>query len=230
MRRPLVLPVLLASVLGLAACGGGADTTEPPTPAPTSADSPSTEATTTPTTAPTTAPSTEPTTGPTGTGTTVAADCSASGLTDAGADVADLPAEARATASFLLDAAVRCDEQLLATAAFESGTQLTFGDADPYEFFGLPEDDEQVYSVIVTLLTEVPHAAEGDDATPATFVWPRVHTSDWAEVDEAWQEVVDAGLLTAAEADEQRAAGTGYLGWRMAISGDGTWRYLVAGD
>lgn len=226
MRPPLVVPILLASALGLAACGGGADTTERPRQAPTSEDSPSAE----PTIEPTTAPTTEPTTEPTGVETAVAGDCSASGMSEDDADVADLPEEARATAEFLLDAALRCDEQLLATAAFESSTQLTFADADPYEFFGLPEDDEQVYSVIVTLLTEVPYAAEGDDATPATFVWPRVQTSDWADADEAWQEVVDTGLLTASEADEQRAAGTGYLGWRIGISGDGTWRYFVAGD
>lgn len=172
----------------------------------------------------------EATATPTATEAAVAGDCSAAGMSDAGADLANLPDEAGATATFLLDAALRCDEQLLATAAFESDARLTFGDADPYEFFGLPEDDQQVYAVIATLLAELPYAAEADDATPATFVWPRVHTGDWAESDEAWQEVVDAGLLTQAEADEQRAAGSGHLGWRLGISGDGTWMYLVAGD
>lgn len=150
-------------------------------------------------------------------------------MADAGV-AEQLPEPTRATAELLLDAALRCDEQLLSTAAAESDTTLTFGGADPYEFFGLPDDDTGVYAVILTLLTRIPYAAEADDATPATFVWPRVHTGDWADTDEAWQEVVDAGLLTADEAADMRGAGSGYLGWRLGISGDGTWRFLTAGD
>lgn len=223
MRGHLVLPVLVAAALGLTACGGDTDTTSPDgtaSPSPTTTDAP---ASPDPADSPTDA--TEPTEQE-----TVAGDCSAAGMTADGADLARLPDQARAAAEFLLDAALRCDEQLLATAAFESGTTLTFGEADPYEFFGLPEQDEEIYAIIATLLTETPYAAEADDATPATFVWPRVHTSDWVDADQAWQEVVDAGLLTAAEADEMRAAGTGYLGWRLGITGEGDWQFFVAGD
>lgn len=223
MRGHLVLPVLVAAALGLTACGGDTDTTSPDgtaSPSPTTTDAP---ASPDPADSPTDA--TEPTEQE-----TVAGDCSAAGMTADGADLARLPDQARAAAAFLLDAALRCDEQLLATAAFESGTTLTFGEADPYEFFGLPEQDEEIYAIIATLLTETPYAAEADDATPATFVWPRVHTSDWVDADQAWQEVVDAGLLTAAEADEMRAAGTGYLGWRLGITGEGDWQFFVAGD
>lgn len=223
MRGHLVLPVLVAAALGLTACGGDTDTTSPDgtaSPSPTTTDAP---ASPDPADSPTDA--TEPTEQE-----TVAGDCSAAGMTADGADLARLPDQARAAAEFLLDAALRCDEQLLATAAFESGTTLTFGEADPYEFFGLPEQDEEIYAIIATLLTQTPYAAEADDATPATFVWPRVHTSDWVDADQAWQEVVDAGLLTAAEADEMRAAGTGYLGWRLGITGEGDWQFFVAGD
>lgn len=223
MRGHLVLPVLVAAALGLTACGGDTDTTSPDgtaSPSPTTTDAPA---------SPDPADSPTDATEPTGQE-TVAGDCSAAGMTADGADLARLPDQARAAAEFLLDAALRCDEQLLATAAFESGTTLTFGEADPYEFFGLPEQDEEIYAIIATLLTETPYAAEADDATPATFVWPRVHTSDWVDADQAWQEVVDAGLLTAAEADEMRAAGTGYLGWRLGITGEGDWQFFVAGD
>lgn len=235
MRRRLLPSLLLVSALALAACGDATDTASPDA---TDSPAPTTEPTTVPatsdpvatpdpaTTAPTSDPTTESTEGSSG----VAGDCSAAGMTAGGGVSDQLPDEARATAEFLLDAALRCDEQLLATAAAESATTLTFGEADPYEFFGLPEGDDRIYWVIATLLTQTPHAAQADDSNPATFVWPRVHTGDWAEADEAWQEVVDAGLLTADEAADMRAGGSGYLGWRLGISGDGTWQFLVAGD
>lgn len=47
---------------------------------------------------------------------------------EAGADT--LPEAAAATAAFLLDAAVRCDEPLFVTAATESDTEILFGDGD----------------------------------------------------------------------------------------------------
>lgn len=234
MHRHLVMPIVLASTFGLAACGGtpepAATSAPTATGSPTPTAAPSTEPTAVETTPETTeAPTTEaPTTEPAPTEAT--GDCSAAGMTADGASFDTLPEPARATAELVLDAALRCDEQLLATAAEESGTTLSFGDVDPYEFFGLPEDDERVYGVIVTLLTELAHAAEADDSTPARFVWPRVHSGDWADADEAWQEVVDAGLLTDDEAAEMRAAGSGYLGWRLGITGDGDWQFLVAGD
>lgn len=227
MPRHLVLPVLLAASLGLTACGAGDATSpdatvgaSPTVGGPTTAHAPSGA---TPIEA---GSATEPIGGDT----VPDGDCSASGLAVGDADLAPLPDEARATAQLLLDAALRCDEQLLAPAAVESDTRLTFGQADPYEFFGLPDTGDEVYAVIATLLSVVPYAAEADDSTPATFVWPRVQTGDWATSDEAWQEVVDAGLVTAEEAADMRAAGAGYLGWRLAITGDGTWTYLVAGD
>lgn len=193
--------VATALVLGAVACGDA-----------TAADPAATEPTPSETASP------EPTAG---------GDCSAAGM--AGGEVGQVPDDARATAEFLLDAALRCDEQLLATAASESNTTLSFGDVDPDEFFGLPDEDDE-YAIIVTLLTELPHAAEADDNQPGIFVWPRVATGDWADADEAWQEVVDAGLLTPQQADEMRAAGSGYLGWRIGIRGDGNWMYFVAGD
>lgn len=236
MRRHLALPLLLAASLALTACGGEADPADDGTSSPSQTATATTEPTAEPTTNPASEPTPDPTSEPTATPTPAATasptsgDCSAAGTTGAVNGTDTLPEEAAATAAFLLDAAVRCDEPLLVTAATESDTQILFGNADPSTFFGLPEDDQQVYGVIATLLTEVSYAAQADDSTPATFVWPRVATGDWAESDEAWQEVVDAGLLTQAEADEQRAAGSGYLGWRIGITGDGDWQFLTAGD
>ena len=223
MRTALHTSLLVAVALAAAACGGG----DPdPIATSTSVPSPSSEAAT-PTPTPTASPVATPT--PVPAVTTPAADCSTQGADVSGADLDRLPAEARETATFLLDAANRCDEQLLATAAAESDTSLGFGGEDPHEAFGLPDGDER-YTALVTLLTELPYAAQADDATPATFVWPRVATGDWQDDDTAWQEPVDAGLLSAGEAAAMRDAGNGYLGWRIGIRGDGTWMFLVAGD
>lgn len=212
MRRLLIIGLLVA--LGATACGSQDPAVTPP-----QGQQPTTP----------TAPTDDPTDDPTGDPTDpVDADCTAAALAGATADFSMLPDEAAALAEFILDAALRCDEQLLATAAAESDTTLTFGEADPYEFFGLPDDG--IYATIVTLLTEVPYSAEPDDSTPHTFVWPRVATTEWDHDDQAWQEVVDAGLLTADEADAQREAGAGYLGWRIGLRGDGTWMFLVSGD
>lgn len=230
MLRTLVATAL---VLGAVACGD-ATSADPAatetTPAGTTTSPESTSPAATP--APTEhTPMPVPTPAPTGDATAdpvdAEGDCSAAGM--AGGEVGQVPDDVRATAEFLLDAALRCDEQLLATAASESNTTLSFGDVDPYEFFGLPDDEEE-YATIVTLLTELPHAAEADDSRPGIFVWPRVATGDWADADEAWQEVVDAGLVTQQQADEMRAAGSGYMGWRIGIRGDGNWMYFVAGD
>ena len=225
MRRHLLLPVLLASTLGLAACGQAVDTASGDgTAAPTgTATSPAAEPSPTATTEPTT---TEPTT------TEPAAsegDCSASGMTASSVTGTDLPDATVATAEFLLDAALRCDEQLLVTAATESSTNLSFGDVEPGTFFALPEGQEDLYATIVTLLTELPPATAAN-ADPIVHVWPRVATEEFTDDDAAWQEVVDAGLVTATQAEQMREGGSGYLGWRLGITVDGDWAFFVAGD
>ena len=222
MRTALHTSLLVAVALAAAACGS-VDPDPVAASTPGSVSSEAVTSTPTPIATPA-APST-----PTPATTAPAADCSTRGADVTGADLDRLPAEVRETVTFLLDAASRCDEQLLATAATESDTSLGFDGAAPYEAFGLPDGDER-YAALVTLLTDLPYAARADDTTPATFVWPRVATGDWQDDDTAWQEPVDAGLLSADEAAAMREAGSGYLGWRIGIRGDGTWMFLVAGD
>jgi hypothetical protein len=220
------LPAVALAVL-LAACGGTG--VEPGGPAVSNSE-------TAPATEPTgpaaseSAPTTEPATSEPDASDPVAADCSAAGLDlDDGAFL-DLTEDARATAELILDAALRCDEQILATAAFESETGLTFGNADPYEFFGLPEQpDAQVYEVIARLLAETqPDVVYSEDY--AIWVWPAVATAASVDDDNAWQDLADSGLYTADEIEELRTQSDGYLGWRIGIADDGTWQYLVAGD
>lgn len=220
------LPAVALAVL-LAACGGTG--VEPGGPAVSNSE-------TAPATEPTgpaaseSAPTTEPATSEPDASDPVAADCSAAGLDLGDGAFLDLTEDARATAELILDAALRCDEQILATAAFESDTGLTFGNADPYEFFGLPEqDDLQVYEVIARLLAETqPGEVYSEDH--AIWVWPAVATAASVDDDNAWQDLAESGLYTAEEIEELRTQGDGYLGWRIGIADDGTWQYLVAGD
>lgn len=212
----LVLPLVTVLALALAACGNGTDTPDT-TASPTVTDG-------------TTAPVDDPTASDASGATDddhadLAGDCSAAGL-PADADFAMLGDEARTAAAFLLDAAVRCDEQLLFTAAEESGTTFSFGNATFGDVFGLPEDPDQgpaPWEALARLLGgTTPVEADGVWAWPAAF-------ASGAD-DGAWQELVESGLYTPDQVDELRAAGDGYLGWRLGIEADGTWLFFTAGD
>ncbi len=198
-----------ALAIGLAACGSS-DAADDPTPAPSE--------TLTDDAAPTPDDATEP---------VASGDCSAATVTLDTPAFAEVPEATRATAEFLLDAALRCDEQLLVTAATEGSTRLTFGNAEPGEFLSLPEPaDTPVYEIIARLLAgTTTMEADGDQGI---WVWPAVTTGNGTDAD--WQSLVDSGLYTQAEADELRAAGDGYLGWRLGINAEGDWTFLVAGD
>lgn len=220
MPTRLVTTLALAAALTVTACGSGVTTSDQPT-EPTESSEPTEP---TETSEPTQASGpTETTPPPPATPT-----CSTDGSATDGADLDGLPVAVRDTAMFLLDAAVQCDQEQLASAATEAGTSLSFGDVTPERAFALPEGDER-YVAIVTLLTRLPYAADTQDGS-TTYVWPRVHAREWADSDEAWQEVADAGLHDAAMLAEMRGAGSGYLGWRLGITEDGTWQFLIAGD
>lgn len=198
---------------------------EPAPSAPTSAPATSAPAAPAPTTTPSQAPSESASTASPAPEVT-AGDCSGASLTGEAADFSGLPEGARRTAELLLDAVTRCDEQLLYTAATESGTNLSFGGATPDEVFALPEDEDQAYGTLARLLARTEGAY---DEASGLYVWPRLQLAANLGSDEAWQEVVDAGILTQELADSMRAAGE-YLGYRLGIAEDGTWQYFVAGD
>ncbi|MCF4119580.1 hypothetical protein L1785_01130 [Antribacter sp. KLBMP9083] len=155
-----------------------------------------------------------------------AGDCSGASLAGEAADFSGLPEGARRTAELLLDAATRCDEQLLYTAATESATNLSFGDQTPDEVFALPEDEDQAYGTLARLLARTEGAY---DEASGLYVWPRLQLAANLGSDEAWREVVDAGILTQELADTMRGSGE-YHGYRVGIAEDGTWQYFVAGD
>jgi hypothetical protein len=166
---------------------------------------------------------------PTSDGGNAAGECSASNL-GMDYDPATAPSpDAGATAQTIVDAAVACDSNGLIQLATEHGTELMFTLETPEQVFGLPENDTQPYETLVRLLAGTTGAADGGESGNETITWPRVATEEFADSDDAWDEVVEAGLLTQAEADLQRADETfGYSGMVIAIDRSGTWRYYSA--
>ena len=234
MNTSLKLAFATASLAGLlVACGGTGDVSGPATgdtpSTDTSAPAPSDDATTE-------APSDDATPDEPASDTDPApvvdgdVDCSAAGLELGDGFFLDLTEEAADSAEFILDAALRCDEQLLATAAAESGTELTFGSADPYEFFGLPEGDEPYYEIIARLLGETQPEGFAPRDDEMIWYWPAVATERGFDDAAAWEDLADAGLYTTEQIEAFRESGTGYLGWRLGIADDGTWMFFVAGD
>lgn len=155
-----------------------------------------------------------------------AAECSAGDL-GMEYDPANAPSEAAgATAQTIVEAATACDSDGLIQLATEHDTELMFSTETPEQVFGLPENDALPYETLVRLLAGTTGVANGGEAGNETITWPRVSTEEFRDSDEAWAEVVDAGLLTQAEADAQRADETfGYMGMVIGIDRSGTWRY-----
>ena len=155
--------------------------------------------------------------------------CSADGL-DLAYDPATAPSEAAgATAATIVEAALACDSDRMIELATEHSAELMFTTETSEQVFGLPEADHLPYETLVRLLTGTTGAASGGDPGNETIRWPRVSTEEFADSDEAWEEVVEAGLLTQEEADVQRADEMfGYTGMVIGIDRSGTWRYYSA--
>lgn len=166
-----------------------------------------------------------------GSGGEAAGDCSADGL-DLSYDPANSPSEgAGAKAEAIVDAALACDSDQLMELANQDGTELMFATETAEQTFALPDTDTQHYQTLVRLLTGTVGAVAGESGGVPTVVWPRVFAEEFRNSDDAWQEVVDAGLLTQEQADSQRADTTfGYTGMVIGIGEDGTWRYYSASD
>ncbi len=152
-------------------------------------------------------------------------DCSGQGNRVELAPAPDLPEAVAAQREFLIEAALRCDEQLLHTATEESDRFSAAFDTE-VDLVGLLWEleaaGEEPFLRLAQVLATTP--ALSDDGE--TYVWPQVttgrpeHTTDaaWAEL--TWIEDLEAA----------RSQGDGYLGWRAGISEDGQWRFFVQGD
>lgn len=213
MKRRGGLTALALAVL-LAACGGGSDTrTGPGTPSST------------------TTPATTATRGG-------GADCSAAGLNEDVSEPAGLPDAVATMRKEILNAAVRCDYELLEALALRGavGFQYSFGQQSPEgaaEFWREHErEGDPVLATMVKLLA-LPYATTevGQDERPADrgakrhYFWPSAHGERPSEAD--WDEL--ESVYPAAKVEEFRRHGS-YLGYRLAITGKGDWVYFVAGD
>lgn len=127
----------------------------------------------------------------------------------------------------LFSAAGQCDYAQLGAIAQESeGFTHSFGgEGDAGQFWRQQEEDftgEPMYALQIVLSLPVARNESG------SYVWPSAHAEGAADAD--WQAVVDSGLYTQEEIDQMRAGGSGYTGWRTAITPEGEWQYFVAGD
>jgi hypothetical protein len=123
----------------------------------------------------------------------------------------------------IFEMAASCDLEGLAEIAIADGTVFSYGsDADPLRsWIRSARNGFDVMAWTVRLF----------NADPAidpvgTYAWPAVHATG---ADEDWNAL--SGILTAAEFDQySQYRDSGWLGLRIGIAEDGTWRYFVAGD
>ncbi|MCK9792940.1 hypothetical protein M1843_04150 [Isoptericola sp. 4D.3] len=163
-------------------------------------------------------------------------DCSAAGLDVPVPDLTDVPEPARGTASTLLAAALECNDDTLTAIAEEAGRHdLNWGGRPPRALLGLPraEQEEDVYAILARLLTGTTPCvieAEVDGRVEHAYSWPRMGTGMCEATAEDWQDAVDAGAITAQEAEETRAGDrSDYEGWRLTVDGHGDWMQFVDG-
>jgi hypothetical protein len=144
----------------------------------------------------------------------------------------DLPPAVAGVRERVFAAAVACDYQTLEEIALEKGEGFTFsygGTESAAEFWrereeaGDAEPDPKPMRALATILT-LPYTRNES----GSYAWPTAY--DESPTDADWQAIVDAGLYTQERIEQMKAGGTGYLGYRTAITVDGDWQFFVAGD
>ncbi|HUH16003.1 MAG TPA: hypothetical protein VML35_08980 [Gaiellaceae bacterium] len=142
----------------------------------------------------------------------------------------DLPAEVAEVRQRVFDAAVACNYDTLEQIALERGEGFTFS-------FGGGDSAAAFWRDVEEAGTEEPlpmRALAQILALPYTrneagsYAWPTAYDESPEEAD--WQALVDAGLYSREELELMQTQGTGYLGYRTAITPDGDWQFFTAGD
>ena len=155
-------------------------------------------------------------------------ECSTSGLRIALPEQ-DLPGAVAETRQRVFDAAVACDYDTLEEIALEEGEGFTFSygaGTDASEHWREAEqsgEEPQPMRTLATILT-LPYTRNES----GSYAWPTAYNE--SPTDEDWQALVDAGLYDAETVEQMKTQGTGYLGYRTAITPDGDWQFFVAGD
>lgn len=166
------------------------------------------------------------TTAPGGT-TTATATCSATEVTSTIKGAWALPDAVAHTAERIRHDTIHCREDALVWRTSRDRTQLSYGLVTPRQAWQLPEREDHRYGWTAVAM-DTPWGTQRSSA--GTYrVWPRVATAYWSDRDVAWEEAIDAGLVTRSEAQRMRET-TGYTGWRVGVRDDGRWMWDIAGD
>jgi hypothetical protein len=142
----------------------------------------------------------------------------------------DLPPEVADVRERIFGAAVACDYDTLEQIALEQGAGFTFsygGETDASDHWRSAEEagiDQPLPMRALATILAMPYTRN----ETGSYAWPTAYSE--SPTDEAWQTLVDAGLYTQEQVDSMKAGGTGYLGYRTAITADGDWQFFVAGD
>ncbi len=207
-----LLPAIVLAALALAGCGSdNTDEAGSSLPATTEAV---TEPATTETETETTVTETEP-----------EGECSTSGVRLTLPEQ-DLPAAVADVRKRVFDAAIACDYDTLEQIALEKGAGFTFSygaTSDASEYWRkLEEDSSQQPKPMRALATILTLPFTRNES--GSYAWPTAYNENPTE--EAWRDLVYAGLYTAEQVDQMKTQGTGYLGYRTAITADGDWQFL----
>jgi len=139
-----------------------------------------------------------------------------------------LPPEVDEVRKRVFAATVACDYETLEQIALEEGAGFTFsygGGTSAAEHWRMLEESgaEEPMRILATILT-LPYTRNES----GSYAWPTAYQESPSEAD--WQALVDAGISTQEEVDSMKAGGSGYLGYRTAITAGGDWQFFVAGD
>lgn len=136
----------------------------------------------------------------------------------------DLPEPVENRRQELFSLAASCDMETLAEIA--QGDRITFtygGEDDPLRAW--IRSARNGFDVM-TWMVRILNAEPAIDPTDGSFAWPAVQITN-SERD--WQRL--SSILTSTEYEQYYSMReSGYLGFRIGIAVDGTWRYAIAGD
>jgi hypothetical protein len=142
----------------------------------------------------------------------------------------DLPEPVADVRERIFDAAVACDYDRLEQIALEQGEGFTFSygaETDASEQWRRAEEESaeepKPMRALAAILT-MPYTRNES----GSYAWPTAYSESPSA--EAWRLLVVSGLYSQEEVDLMQAQGTGYLGYRTAITADGDWQFFVAGD
>ena len=144
----------------------------------------------------------------------------------------DLPAAVAEVRKRIFDAAVACDYETLEQIALERGEGFTYsygGDASAAVFWrereeaGAAEPGPKPMRTLAAIFA-MPFTRNES----GSYAWPTAY--DESPTDADWQALVGDGLYTQEQIDQMKTGGSGYLGYRTAITADGDWQFFVAGD